>query len=124
MKGPEILILEKEPTVVLQLQAQLQSMGYNSIWACNWRGALACCREHWPDYAILNFRLQPGFDGMQLARILRVEYEMEILFITGARPEEVLLSPEYCPLHELLYKPYTEQQLRKTLEHFLRKLPT
>ncbi|HFA50329.1 MAG TPA: response regulator [Bacteroidetes bacterium] len=119
MCSTKILLLEDEPIIADDLKKILESKGYRVFHADGAAKALSLCARHLPGFAILNFHQKDSGDGMSLARLLRTRYLVKILFITGARDQDLSGSPSYYAGHEVLHKPYTQQQLRKAFSGFL-----
>jgi DNA-binding response OmpR family regulator len=115
MRPPTVLLVEDEPVIALDLQLQLEQVGYKVLAADNAPAALKLCAKYLPEVAILNFHYKDSADGMALARQLRIRYLAKVLFITGARPQDVEASEDFYAGHDVLYKPFTRQKLRSFL---------
>ncbi len=110
-----ILLVEDEPLIALDLKSELEARGYLPLMAADVQDALRLAARHLPDIAILNFHTGHMPDGMALACLLRTRYLMKVLFITGARPQELEASADFYAGQEVLYKPFTRRQLTQFL---------
>jgi DNA-binding response OmpR family regulator len=115
MKQPILLLVEDEPLIAQDLKGELEAECYLVLIANNTAEALRLCAQHLPQLVILNFKYRHQVDGMALARLLRIRYLAKVLFITGARPQDVEVSEDFYAGHEVLYKPFTRRQLRSFL---------
>lgn len=111
MRPVVILLLEDEPIIALDLIWRLERLGCRTLWADNPDDALAVCAQHSPDAALTNFRKSGGLDNMALARQLQARFTLPVLFLTGARPEDLAVSADYDAQMPVLYKPFTDAQL-------------
>lgn len=115
MHQQTILLVEDEPVIALDLQAELEAIGFCVLKAADAAEALRLSAKHLPNVAIINFQHNNQPDGMTLARLLRIRYLTKVLFITGARPQDLETSIDFYAGHEVLYKPFTRRQLQSFL---------
>ncbi len=115
MQQPTLLLVEDEPVITFDLQCELEAIGFCVLKAADAAEALRLSAKHLPHMAILNFRYGKMPDGMALARLLRTRYLTKVLFITGARPEDVEASEDFYAGYDILHKPFTRLQLRSFL---------
>lgn len=116
MCPPLILLVEDEPCIAEDLRAELAAAGYLVLAAPDAWQALQLAELYLPEFTILNFHYQNIRDGMALARALRSRYLTKVLFITGARPQDIEAAEYFCANYEVLYKPFTRHQLRRFLD--------
>lgn len=83
----KILVVEDDATLREGLVFNLQSHGYEVVWADSGPSAIGTARGAMPDLILLDVML-PGLDGFQVCRILRDEMSCPILMLT-ARVEEI-----------------------------------
>jgi CheY-like chemotaxis protein len=73
-QGQTVLLVEDDPAVAETIQAMLEHRGYRVITAVNGREALAACREHPAETAlVLSDMVMPDMGGGALFRALRAE---------------------------------------------------
>lgn len=111
MRPTVVVLLEDEPVIALDLIWRLEHSGCRVIWADNPDEAFALCAQHNPDAALINFRQSGKLDGMALARRLRTRFGLWVLFLTGARPEDLATAADYDAQLPVLHKPFTISQL-------------
>lgn len=116
MRQRTVLLVEDEPVIALDLQAELEAKGYFVLTANNAAEALRICARHLPFLVIINFNYQNQGDGMALARLLRIQYFVKLLFITGARPQDLEISENFYAGHDVLHKPFTQRQFWLSFE--------
>ncbi len=115
MRPLTILLVEDEPVIALDLQVELEQAGCKVMIASDAHAALQLCSQTLPDVAILNFHFKNTEDGMALARQLRTRFLAKVLFITGARQQNIEASADFYAGHEVLHKPFTRRQLQAFL---------
>lgn len=113
-----ILLFEQNALISEHIKSIIVQLDYRCVQAYSLSEARALLRLYLPDYAIINFCYSQLTDGMAFAAELRVPYCADTLFITSLRPVELTNDPDWCPLHDVLYKPFTTVQLKQTLHRF------
>lgn len=86
----KVLVVEDEPIVRDLLVTVLRTEGYEVVPAADAGGALREARSFGPHLALVDVRLGSGPDGFSVARRLREEGDVALLFLTGAdEPEDI-----------------------------------
>lgn len=106
-----VLLIEDEPLIVQFIRDVLEQQGHRVLCAGNTREAVVLCDRHRPTFVMLNLRQEGAANGMTLARQLSSGFKVKMLFITGARIQDLKASPDYDPIHKVLYKPFSRKQL-------------
>lgn len=114
MYAPLILLAEDEPIISLQLRLELEQFGYQVFIASDAKEILQLYAQHLPEIIILNFWMKEGPDGIELIQSLRNKHYTRVMFITGARSQDVKKAKDYRE-YSVLYKPFTRKQLRSFL---------
>ncbi|MDE7326314.1 MAG: response regulator transcription factor [Lachnospiraceae bacterium] len=78
----KIMIIEDEPSVQEELSSLLQSEGFQTFVAVDFKNIREQVREATPDLILLDMGL-PGRDGLTLCAELRREVDIPIIFVTG-----------------------------------------
>lgn len=112
MRPITILIAEDEPIIALDLRYQLESTDIQVLETCTSNTVESECERNRPDIAILNFRRIGRRDGLALAQALKRRFLLPVLIVTGAGREEIISSPNFDAALDILYKPFTQSQLR------------
>ncbi len=115
MRPDVILLVEDEPVIALDLIWRLEHLGCRVIWADNPDEALVLCAQHNPNAALINFRQSGNLDGIALARHLRAQYGLWVLYLTGARSEDLAAAADYDAQLPVLHKPFTFSQLIRSI---------
>jgi DNA-binding NtrC family response regulator len=126
MRPITILIDENEPIIALDLRYQLERIEIQVLETCEAVTAESACERLRPDIAILNFKRSDHIDGFALAQILKRRFLLPVLIITGASQQEISASQHFDSALEILYKPYTNTQLRSSVQKCcasLKRLP-
>lgn len=115
MPAAKILLVEDEPVVALDLCLMLQHQGHEVWIASHPAEALSLCSMHLPEATILNVCYPEKMDGIALAHALRAICPLTVLFVTGARQEDLLSALNFQSDCETLLKPFTPAQFKSLL---------
>jgi two-component system cell cycle sensor histidine kinase/response regulator CckA len=116
-----ILLAEDEPGVRGLLRAILEMNGYRVLEATNGIDALALLEQHTgPVHLLIADRVMPGLGGRELAERIAARYpEMKVLYISGYAGPEVVRSGLLETDATFLQKPFTPEQLARTVRQVL-----
>ena len=117
---PTILILEKEPIIAADLVSQFNKWGYATfgVFDNDLDAFLAIASSKTlPDLVVLNLYKPNASTSFLIVRLLHFLYNVRLLIITGLRKKEVhpFLPKQSVP--NVLYKPYTNSQLKRIIAH-------
>jgi len=119
---PRLLVAEDEEIVALDLQSQLERLGYDVVARVN--SGEAACREaerlH-PDLALLDILLEGGIDGIEAARIIRQTHRVPVVFLTAYSDADTLGRAKAVEPHGYLVKPFDQRVLDTTIQVALHK---
>jgi two-component system response regulator len=111
-----VLIVEDEAIVAVALADALEEMGAEPIAAVrNGYAAVAMAERHDPDVVLMDVTLDGDMDGIEAARIIRDQYDVPIVFITGLDNPLTELRIAEMGGAELLCKPATTNELGAAL---------
>ncbi|MBI1281846.1 MAG: response regulator [Anaerolineaceae bacterium] len=117
----KILIADDEPHILESVGSYLTEDGFQVVTARNGREALFVFRHEKPDLVILDV-MMPEMDGWEVARLIRKESSVPLLFLT-ARVEEVdqirgleIGADEYLP------KPFSPRMVVARVRALLRRV--
>ena len=121
--GETILIVEDEPEIRRVTEAVLTSSGYRVITAGDGTAALSIYARRGAEIdLVLTDVMMPYFDGTALTRTLRqMNPEVKIVASTGNGQEARVVELRSLHPQAILMKPYTKEQLLKTLQRALKK---
>src|SRR3989440_2637361 len=120
--APSVLIVEDEPKDRRQLIQAFTDAGYNVEVAATGTQALARCRQRPFDVITLDLLL-PDLSGWEVLRAIRGEghnREVPVIVVTLVTEKEVGLG---FPIHEVLSKPVTLEQVFSSLERVKKSPP-
>ena len=93
-----ILIVEDEAIVQLEMKQYLERLGHRAFGALTSSAALRIARQNHVDVACVDIMLREDAEGIDLARRLRAEFGVPIVFVTGnsdrrTREEAMTVDP-------------------------------
>jgi CheY-like chemotaxis protein len=119
-----VLIVEDEAVIALDLQLQLQEMGYRVLGpAQSGAEALMLAHEHRPDLALLDIRLQGPMDGVELAVHLGQANRIPVIFVSANVNAATVSRATQATACCFLSKPFETLQLRAAIEQALQTCP-
>src|SRR5438552_19079463 len=84
MNPATLLIVEDQAVVAADLAGVLGRSGYKVCGiAASGDEALALAREHRPELALMDIRIQGEMDGIQTAEVLRRELDVPVIFLSA-----------------------------------------
>ena len=118
----KIVVVEDDQPILDLMELLLKKMGYEPILITNGIDALEAVRKDPPSLILLDVMMTP-LSGWKFLERLREDYGMRnipvILFTASPSvPEKVAQMND--PLLGMLQKPVSFQELKKSIEHYLR----
>ncbi len=112
-----ILIVEDERIVAKDLQQTLAGLGYDAFAiAATAEQALAIASERCPDLALMDIRIKGEVDGIEVARILRENFGIPVVFLTAHADGATLERAKKTQPYAYLLKPVKVPELRSAIE--------
>jgi response regulator NasT len=106
-----ILIAEDETIIRLDLRDLLERAGHEVVAeARDGEEAIALCREHAPELAIMDVKM-PKLDGIDAARRILDEQPIPIVMLTAYGQDELVSRAVEAGVFGYLVKPFREQDL-------------
>jgi two-component system, response regulator PdtaR len=106
-----ILIAEDETIIRLDLRDLLERAGHEVVAeAHDGEEAIALCREHRPELAIMDVKM-PRLDGIEAARRILDEQPIPIVMLTAYGQDELVSRAVEAGVFGYLVKPFREQDL-------------
>jgi len=119
----KVLIVEDENIIALEIAWQLESLGYQVVGVSS-RGEDAIRRvsAEKPDLILMDIRLKGELDGFQTAEAILTQSKIPIIYLSALVDDKLIdtLKKEKCTSY-YLQKPFSEGELRKTIETIFRK---
>lgn len=117
---PRILVVDDDLMTIDLIKAYLEKERWSVITADNGRDALDLARERQPDLIILDLML-PRVDGLDVCRILRVDYDIPIIMLTARSTEDDILLGLELGADDYITKPFSPRQLVARARTILRR---
>ena len=117
---PKILIVDDDP-VVRRIILELLNTRYHVILASTGVQLPDLLHKHHPNLVILDAML-PWINGFELCRIIKTEFHQEampVLFLTGCKEKEDLLTGKEVGAAGYLTKPFYAKDLYREVERLL-----
>jgi len=124
-KKATIVVIDDDPAVVGLLKDDLENEGYLVVTGSDGQMAVSLARTHSPHLIIMDIKM-PMTNGIKALEYLRgadVTKEIPVLFISGAKPEEIFAPIANLPRVSFIKKPIELAQLNATVREFLQKYP-
>ncbi len=115
MKKPKILIADDDRSLRSALNKRLSAWGYSVVESPDGLGVVGQCLREGVDAMILDYEM-PNGDGQAIARMIRNECDVPIVFLSGHDREEFRSVVFALPDVFYLQKPIDDDKLRGLLE--------
>jgi len=124
--GELVLVVDDEVAIREITKTSLEAYNYKVITACDGIEAIALYAEHRDEISIvLTDMMMPSMDGLTTIRTLRkINPQVKIIAISGLASGDKLAAVIGTGVKTFLSKPFTTQELLKTLDGLLRYNPT
>lgn len=122
MIRPAILVVEDEIVVAMEIEEKLKSLGYEPLSLCSsGEDAVARVEDRQPDLVLMDIKLDGKLDGIQAAELIRSRHDIPIVYLTAYADEKTLNRAKLTEPFGYLVKPFSEVELRTTIEVALYK---
>jgi PAS domain S-box-containing protein len=122
MGQTNILIVEDEYVVALDLQANLERLGYAVIArVATGEAAIEKAGTLCPDLVLMDIKLAGKLDGIEAAEQIRARFDQPVIFLTAYADEATLQRARLSQPFGYLLKPFEEPALRSNIEMALYK---
>jgi DNA-binding response OmpR family regulator len=120
MMPNKVLVVEDEVNLLVALEYNLNSAGYDVLTAEDGENGLALARSEKPDLVILDVML-PKLDGFEICRILRRESDVRILMLTAKGEEIDRVVGLELGADDYVTKPFSNRELMARVRNMLRR---
>lgn len=112
-----IFIVEDEGIIAADIEMALESLGYKVVGKA-WNGDLALdmIASTSPDLVLLDITIQGTLSGIDLAKIIKKKYNFPYVFLTSHSDIETLKKVRETLPHGYIVKPFTDNDLRSSIE--------
>ncbi|NQU66277.1 MAG: response regulator [SAR324 cluster bacterium] len=117
MEKVRILIVEDEAIIAMELESQLQSLGYKVTSVVDTgEKAIKKAEIDKPDLMLMDIRLKGEMDGIDVAKIIRNRFGIPVIFSTAYLDQERIERAKIAMPFGYVLKPIQERDLKVTLE--------
>ena len=122
MPSARILVVEDERIVGLHLEVMLKSFGYDVVAnVANGEQALQTIEEVVPDLVLMDINIEGEIDGIDTAARIPASHHIPVVYLTSYSDEATLERARATRPHGYLLKPFSERELRATIEMVLER---
>lgn len=122
MVKSRILIVEDERITSDHLGRLLKRRGYEVAGiASNGNEALNLMRHGRPDLMLVDIGLPGNYDGVQVAKRAREDYEIPVVFLTAFSDPDTIRRARVSEPYGFIVKPFVEEELHATIEIALQR---
>jgi DNA-binding response OmpR family regulator len=111
----KILVVDDDRLVLATLTHGLLQAGYEVIDTDNGDDAILLAREHRPDLALLDIRME-GMSGFDVAAVLRESLQVPFMFLSAFADEETVAKVKALGAVDYLVKPLEVRQILPAVE--------
>lgn len=117
MEKARILIVEDEAIIAMEIENQLQSLGYEVTSIVDTgEKAIANAELDKPDFILMDIRIKGEMDGIEAAEVIRNKFGIPVIFSTAYLDEERIERAKITMPFGYVLKPIQERDLRVTIE--------
>ena len=115
-----ILVAEDDRKQADLIRLYLQQAGFSVLVAHDGRTALELARQRRPDLLLLDV-MMPNVDGLDVARVLRVDSDVPIIMVTARSTEDDMLLGLDLGADDYITKPFSPRELVARVRAQLRR---
>jgi PAS domain S-box-containing protein len=117
MKKAKILIVEDEAITAMELESQLQSLGYEVTSIVDTgEKAIEKAEADKPDLMLMDIRIKGEMDGIETAEVIRNRFGIPVIFSTAYLDQERIERAKITMPFGYVLKPIQERDLKVTIE--------
>ncbi|MBT4287437.1 MAG: PAS domain-containing protein [Bacteroidetes bacterium] len=117
MEKVRILIVEDEAIIAMELESQLQSLGYEVTSIVDTgEKAIEKAEADKPDLILMDIRIKGEMDGIDTAEVIRNKFNIPVIFSTAYLDQKRIERAKITMPFGYVLKPIQERDLKVTLE--------
>lgn len=122
MRKSKIIIVEDDEITSQNLNISLEKQGYSVVSVCN---SVLCAYSkinmHNPDILIIDISLDEKSDGIELAKVIRQDYQIPFIFLTSYTDNDIIAQATLTEPYGYVVKPFNPDSLHATIQMALFK---
>lgn len=124
MTRQDILLVEDEGIIATDIQCRLEKLDYHVTTTRTSAEALDKISFSKPDLVLMDIHLEGGMDGIDAASLIRQQYDLPVVFLTGLADEDLVERAKAVEPYGCIVKPIEELELHSVLQiaHYRHKL--
>jgi two-component system, LytTR family, response regulator LytT len=116
MKKTSLLIVEDEFPIALDIETRLIKMGFDIIGiAARYKEALPLIINGKPDMVMLDINLSEEYSGIDLALLIRDNFNIPVIFLTAYDDEATFSAALKSRPVGYIKKPFRDEELKRTI---------
>jgi DNA-binding NarL/FixJ family response regulator len=120
--GGKLLVVEDEVVIALRLQQRLTSLGFDVVGvAYSGEEAVETARDLKPDLILMDIMIPGRLDGIEAAKIIKVELNIPVIFLTAFSEDTVIERAREAQPYGYILKPFQDREVKATVEIALYK---
>ncbi|MDQ7781255.1 MAG: response regulator [Desulfomonilaceae bacterium] len=117
-----ILVVEDEVVVAMEIEEKLRAIGYDVVSICSsGEEAISGIEARRPDLVLMDIRLDGRLDGIETAELIRKNHDLPVVYLTAYADDATLNRAKLTEPFGYLVKPFSQTELRTTIEIALHK---
>jgi len=122
MYKPKILIVDDDSIVAMDLKGNLVNLNYNVCDSVtSGEEALESIKKEKPDIILMDINLPGKFDGIQAAELIKKNYRIPVIFISGIINKELIERVKKTNSYGFVTKPFSSEGIQSSIEIALSK---
>lgn len=122
MTKAQILVVEDEGVVALNIQTNLENLGYHvPITLASGEEAILEIEQNRPDLVLMDIMLDGEMDGVETAGRIRERFDIPLIYLTASSDHDTLRRAKVTEPYGFLIKPLDSRELYTTIEVALHK---
>lgn len=122
MNNVNVLVVEDESIVSKDIQHSLKKLGYHVVGAAaSGDKAIELVKTEGPDIVLMDIMLKGDMNGIEVAEIVKNEYNIPVIFLTAYADESTLSKAKVTEPYGYIIKPFKEIDLHTSIEMALYK---
>jgi DNA-binding LytR/AlgR family response regulator len=122
MNTINVLVVEDESIVSKDIQHSLKKLGYQVVGAAaTGEKAIELVRSESPDIVLMDIMLKGDMNGIEVAEVVRSEFNIPVIFLTAYADESTLSKAKVTEPYGYIIKPFKEIDLHTSIEMALYK---